>query len=175
MENENNFKKLIMSIIETLEKCDDNEYKKHKLFEFLSNEENLQYFENAEDFNVMIFLKFENIVELIIKELYKTNSNIITDIYLNYSIYDNILSNIIKDAYGVTYSIDKARFLLNHFIQYKLTNKLPVFNKDSWNTIIGNEVEWMEFINSIYLLKYGNYVEYPYRLNLLIHKLNLRK
>jgi len=126
-------------------------------------EANKDWFGNPEEFYTMIIFKFENIIDEIVKGVYKCDKCIIGSIFKNWGFYESSVTNLCAKLYGFGCSADKGRFIVNSTLYHAISGELPVFNPKPENyhhPLTGTPQEWIDFVYSLYSLNNGNPKKY---------------
>ncbi len=90
---------------------------------------------------------------------------------INHWTFKNIIEKIIVDFEGSACCADKSSWLINGFIEYKKSSKLPdmvIGEEEFWKPRFGRAAEWMEFIESIDKLLHGNWRNFVVALQCII-------
>jgi len=171
-ELEGGLKEVITTILGNSEEEDRNS----PIFQSLLK--NIQYLNDAEDFDCMVVYPVRKVINTFVREKYPTNY-LAQDIYMNYSFFENNLSELCKQFYGFGCCVDKARTLLRFAIKWKQENKMPEFNWEQEYTYqypkTGTMEQWMNFIIALSHLLRGDYEEYLLAFTSLIETHNNTK
>jgi hypothetical protein len=157
----NKLKTEMTSIFDVLFTRMDEEAKADPLFAFIENRK--QWLGDPEEMGIMISFEFNSIINSLVKQTLNTNDNIICDIYTDWSLFDNHVTNLCSKLYGGGCSADRGRFIVKSFIKYRLTGELPVFDPKPENyhhPETGTPEQWMNFVEGVGHLKYGHLEKY---------------
>ena len=149
------------SIFNAMSESKGKEAREDPLFKYFEN--NKEWFGNPEDFYTMIIYKFNNIIEEMVKGVYKCDSGIIYSIFKNWDFYCKSVTNLCAKLSGFGCSEDKGRFIVNSTLYQAVSGELPVFNPKPENyhhPMTGTPQEWIDFVYSLYSLHNGNPKKY---------------
>ena len=118
----------------------------------------------------MVLYPITRTIELVLQT--KINKKI-SYLYLAYDFLKNNVSELCVRLYGSACSVDKARYLVKAYINWKETGNMPVFKWGGDYVFhypqTGTEEQWMAFIDGVQRLKYGHNKEYLLALNELMN------
>ena len=170
--NEEEFKTYIKRIGDKFEK----EHLESPLFKHFFD--NLEYFEDPDKFQTMIFHPIIKKIELVLRTKFNKQDNI-TSLYFDYDFLENNVSELCKQLYGLSCSVDKGRSLVKAYIRWKETGRMPKFDWQGEYVFhypeTGTEEQWMNFIDGVQRLKYGYNKEYLLALKELINAKKTKK
>lgn len=151
-------KKAMTNIFDCLLADSKAEAKSNPLFKFI--ESNKDWLGDPEEFNVMINHKYRNIIGQCVEGTYKSDNNTIKLIYNYWNIFENNINKITRKLEGMCCSSDRTRKIIKSYIEYSLTGELPKWEESYSVPKIGNAEDWMDLIDGIAGLIYGNNENY---------------
>ncbi len=159
--NKKELKEQMASIFDAMGASMDKEAKADPLFSFIESRK--QWLGDPEEMGTMIYFELNNIIDAAVKNTLNTKDNTICDIYTDWSLFDNHVTNLCSKLYGRGCSADRGRFIVKSFIKYRLTGELPVFDPKPENyhhPKTGTPEQWMNLVEGIGHLKYGHLEKY---------------
>lgn len=123
------------------------------------------YLHNPEEFNLFIVCKLEKILSIIAKSFYENPIDTILDknkpnfIFKKYGFLKNNISKLCEERTGSVCSSDKARYIINMYLEYSLTGVIPkddFLEEHYWIPKFGCNSEWIDFCDGLYQMYYGN-------------------
>lgn len=125
---------------------------------------------NAESYSVCVDWKVQEVMDAIVKLIipdYETYPNKVKNemvyIWRHYSSIEHYISELISKFEGVGCSVDKGRWLLNSYMTYIQTEKMPdmtIEEKCFWKPHFGTAETWMKWIHSYILNTYRPEVDF---------------
>lgn len=162
---EKEFEKIILSLTEAIQKEDKQKY------EIISNELTEQLLKSPydlrepENYHIMFQFQLNTILENAVSPLHKTKDSSVRDkhkaqfIYLNYSYLSRNIEKLVKMRMGTSaYSVDVSRTIIEMYLEYSLTESIPEtdYEEHYWLPRFGENEDWMDFCDGLYLLYYGH-------------------
>ena len=135
-------------------------------------------FSDPDTFNCMFAFPLEQLLESIVINLHKEISIEVKDkhkpefIFIHYSyLKSNIEKLIEKKMNDMSCVADRSRHILKMYLEYSLTGIIPkdCFEEHFWLPKFGNNKQWIDFCDGLYLLYYGKNEQYLESYNELIH------
>lgn len=135
---------------------------------------NIEYIGDAEDFNTMAVFPIERVINTFVSTQLSKGNHLGKAIYTNYGFYDAHISNLCQRMYGMACCADRSSFLLKSAINWKESGEMPEFDWDQEYTYhypkTGSMEQWMEFIEGLHGLEYGQYERYLKALHELVQE-----
>jgi hypothetical protein len=135
-------------------------------------------FADPEYFNLFLVRKLNEGAVEIAKTMHNMPATEIKDtckpnfIYVNYGFLEHNIRELCVLREGNTCCADKSRSILEMYLNYSLTGKLPEFNPNEekyWIPNFGTYKEWIDLCDGLYNLYYGETKKYFTAYNTLIH------
>jgi hypothetical protein len=148
--NKEDMKKVIESLVNAFK-----QEKQTELKDIIDIFKNL----NIKPKNFYLFFMFN--LRTAIESVYGKNN---VDIILYYNIFECNIENVISTIEGTCCCADKANYLISKYFEWKNKNEIIDFStkkkEEFWIPNNGTFFEWMDFIDSIKGLIYGNFEKY---------------
>lgn len=126
-------------------------------------------FSNPEDFNFHLVYRLNKGLKEIANTMHSVPIQEIKDtsrpdfIYLHYDFLDHNIRELCVLREGNSCCEDKSRSILEMYLKYSLTGKIPEFNPDKenyWTPNFGTYKEWIDLCDGLYSLYYGKTQQY---------------
>lgn len=132
----------------------------------LLNESNYKI-TNPEDFECFIGYKVRNCMKAISRATYNSanveNVDMVDFIYTNYRFLEGNIRELCVLREGSCCCVDKSRHIINMYLKYCITGKIPTFNPNIEKYYIpnfGSNLMWIAYCNSLYNLYHGYNSDY---------------
>jgi hypothetical protein len=160
----------IKNIMETIIQKAKEEDKESPIYDFIATKK--EYLSNPDTFNTMVVYRIKRIIHTFIETQFTEKNYLAQAIYMDYDFFKNNISQLCSKLYGSGCCVDRARFLLKSAIKYKEMGELPKFDWKAEYTFhypkTATPKMWIEFIEGLYGLRYGNNEKYLIALNNII-------
>ena len=151
-------KVLVKKIVDNMAKED----KASPMFEHILK--NVEYIKDPEEFNSMALYPIKRVIRTFVSTQFKEENYLANDIYTNYDFFEDNVSELCRKFEGNFACADKARTLLRFAVKWKETGTVPQFNWKQRYTFhypkTGTAEQWMNFIDGLCGLLYGNNQKY---------------
>ncbi|NCI19831.1 hypothetical protein EJM73_09345 [Clostridium botulinum] len=122
---------------------------------------------NPEYFDCFINYRLKKGIKLLASTLHEPSickdKNKPNFIYANYSFLENHIRNLCELREGSACCADKSRYILDMYLKYSITGKIPSFNPNVekyWIPNFGDNEMWINYCDSLCRLYYGYTEEY---------------
>lgn len=117
--------------------------------------------DNMDRLDLFFMYPVNSAAELAVEELYPDakNSHALAFLFIHYQFVANFIEKIIVRREGTPCSVDKSSWLIRSMAEYYINGIMPdMFIPDGcfWKPHFGLAAEWMEYIDSLQHLYYGN-------------------
>ncbi len=119
----------------------------------------LEAVEDPERFDITFIYEIKCMVETFLRKKGYVKHLEMAMIYMNYNMYEHNVSYPIKIAEGSACSVDKARFIVNSYLEFLKTETLPDMTIDEkcyWKPKFGSAFQWMAYMKGISALINGD-------------------
>lgn len=161
-EQAKDIEKGLKQIFESMSKKMSEEDREHPFFKFLL--ENQKLANDPDEFNTMIKYPIERTIHTFVKEKFQTDNHLIANVYSHYDFFERNISFLCSQMFGGACSVDRARFIVKSAIRWKESGKIPKLNWEQEYTFHyppkGTMEEWMNFVEGLDSLIYGNNKQY---------------
>jgi hypothetical protein len=120
-----------------------------------------------EECSMVLSFTFDEVAETFVKlilssvDLDSLKKEKLEFVYRHYQFIELHLENVLTKHEGLFASSDKSGWLINAYVQYLHTDKLPIIEERSyWHPKKGEVKEWMDWIDSMYDMFYGKPEKY---------------
>ena len=151
-------KDALKGIFSSLFEGQSKESREDPLFRFLQKNE--KWFGDPEDFSAMVTYKYKSIVQEAVNLHLGMHDGLVSLIYTDWDFLENNVNQLCIKLYGNAYCADRSRYLLMRAISWKRTGELPIFQDKYWEPKSGTPLQWMNFIEGLGSLYYGEPEKY---------------
>lgn len=118
---------------------------------------------NPEKFNILIAYDAENIIESLASELSRDIGKGASFYYTHYDFVEHHIEKLCTRKEGSSCSTDKARFIINLYLNYLKTDDIPTWEVkkgEYWKPKFGKIEDWLTLCKNLMSLYYGNPEDY---------------